>query len=222
MKYKIVVASCDKNQDLFEPFHAIIEKYWPDHADIIYSTETVINPYYTTICKNYDLNSWTRRIKDTIEDLDCDYILLLVDDLFIRETVDTKKLESLEKYFTNNVACVNLEGSFDKKDIKIDDLVMRRNNAGKWKISVLCCLYKKDILCDIFNRDCSPWQIENIEKEFPYEYLVLSKENILKFRDPITNWRWGLVRKGQWKREAERFFKSENIKVDFSKRGFIK
>ena len=222
MNYKIVVASCDKSEDLFEPFHAIMEKYWPEHPEIIYSTETVINPYYRTICKNYPLSSWTRRIKDTIDELDCDYILLMCDDLFIRSKVDSNSVKNLEKYLVNNVAGINLEASFDKNDIALDNLVMKRSKDGKWKISVLCYLYNKSILSEIFDRDCSPWEIENLEKEFPYEYLVLRKENILKWRDPKTNWRWGLVRKGKWKLEAKSFFDKEGINIDYNKRGFIK
>ncbi len=52
---KILVLSCDNYSDLFEPFHYCIEKYWPEHPEIIYTTETIINPYYKTICKNYPI-----------------------------------------------------------------------------------------------------------------------------------------------------------------------
>lgn len=222
MNYKIVVASCDKNKDLFEPFHILVEKYWPDHPEIIYSTETVINPYYKTICKNYSLSSWTRRLKDTFEELDCEYILLMVDDLFIREKVNNEDVNNLEKYFNDKVAGINLEGSFDKTDIVIDDIVSKRSKDSKWKVSVLCYLYNKDKLINIFDRDCSPWEMENLKKEFPYDYLILNKESILKWRDPITNWRWGLVRKGKWKKETKSFFEREGINVNWRERGFIK
>lgn len=222
MNYKIVVASCDANKDLFEPFHILMEKYWPDHPEIVYSTETVINPYYKTICKDYPLSSWTRRIKDTIDELDCDYILLMVDDLFLRYKVYNFEIDGLEKYFKSNVAGINLEASFDKNDIKVDNLIMRRNPKGKWKISVLCYLYDKKKLSNIFNRDCSPWEIENLEKVFPYDYLILKKDTILIWRDPKTNWRWGFVRKGKWMPEVRNLFDAEGISVDYSLRGFIK
>ena len=38
----ILVASCDKNGDIFEAFHHCIEKYWKNHPEIIYATETLI------------------------------------------------------------------------------------------------------------------------------------------------------------------------------------
>ena len=49
----ILVMSSDNNQDTFELFHYCLEKNWPNHPEVIYSTETVINPYYKTICRNY-------------------------------------------------------------------------------------------------------------------------------------------------------------------------
>ena len=43
---KILVLSCDKNGDLFDAFHHCMEKYYPNHPEIIYATETIQNPYY--------------------------------------------------------------------------------------------------------------------------------------------------------------------------------
>ena len=49
----ILVASCDKNQDLWYPFYYCMEKYWPEHPEVFYSTETLKNPYYKTLSFNY-------------------------------------------------------------------------------------------------------------------------------------------------------------------------
>ena len=99
MSCKIVVISCDKNKDLFKPYHICIEKYWKEHPPIIYSTESVVNPYYETICLNYDIGSWTKRVADTIKDLDCEHILLMVDDIFLREQVDNDRFNKLFDFF---------------------------------------------------------------------------------------------------------------------------
>lgn len=52
---KILVLSCDKNQDLFYPFYHCLEKYWPEHPEVIYSTESIANKFYKTISLDYDL-----------------------------------------------------------------------------------------------------------------------------------------------------------------------
>ena len=48
---KILVLSCDKNIDTFDAFSHCMEKYYKNHPEVIYTTETVKNPYYKTICK---------------------------------------------------------------------------------------------------------------------------------------------------------------------------
>lgn len=63
---KIVVTSADINEDLFEPFHHCLEKYWENHPEVIYLTETVKNPYYRTICKDIPFDKWTKRIRESL------------------------------------------------------------------------------------------------------------------------------------------------------------
>ena len=113
MSFKIVVMSCDKNQDLFEPFYLCMEKYWKDHPEIIYSTETIENPYYKTICCNLPIDQWTKRVCETVKNLNCKHILLTVDDLFIREKVNNDLIWKLTEYVKGDVAALNFEFSFD-------------------------------------------------------------------------------------------------------------
>ena len=114
MAYTIVVMSCDKNKDLWEPFYLCMEKYWKIHPRIIYSTETVTNPYYETICRNYPIDKWTKRVYDTIKDIPTKHILLMVDDIFLRDYVNDKLIFALKDYVVGNVASLNFEFSFDK------------------------------------------------------------------------------------------------------------
>lgn len=94
---KVVVLSNDKNTELFEPFHHCMEKYWPDHPEVIYCMETIENPYYKTICKNYPLNQWTKRVRETLEEIDDNQIIIMMDDLFIRTKVDVERINYLDR-----------------------------------------------------------------------------------------------------------------------------
>ena len=116
MGLTIVVMSCDKNQDLWFPFYHCMEKYWENHPEIIYSTETKVNPYYPTICRDLPIEKWTRRVRETVKDIPSKHILLMVDDLFIREKVDNDLIWKLCDYATGNIASINFEFSFDKQD----------------------------------------------------------------------------------------------------------
>ena len=113
---KILVCSCDKDEDTFEAFHHCMEKYWPNHPEIIYSTETVTNPYYKTVTKNYPISQWTKRIRETVEAEDATHFLLMCDDIFIREPVDDSFIRSLCNYVKDDIAILSLNKSWDKND----------------------------------------------------------------------------------------------------------
>lgn len=217
--------SCDKNQDLFKPFYLCMEKYWKNHPEIIYSTETIENPYYKTICKNLPITSWTKRVVETIKDLPCKHILLMVDDLFLRDYVNEDLLWLACEKVKDNIASLNLEFQFDPLDIEYGNILFRpilmRNPNGKFKVSCMCQLWQKKALLDLFNVDKDPWTFEKENKAKDYQFLITKNGDFLNWGKPRDNWQWGIV-KGKWTQETKEFFDKENIEIDYSKRGFIK
>ena len=109
---KLLVLSCDKNEDTFELFHHCMEKYYPDHPEIIYAMETKDNPYYKTIKQDYPLEQWTRRIRETLKEIDDDQILIMIDDLFIHEPVDVERIKYAGKHLI--LDCTLTEDSIPK------------------------------------------------------------------------------------------------------------
>ena len=220
MSFKIVVMSCDKNQDLFEPFYLCMEKYWKDHPEIIYSTETIENPYYKTICCNLPIDQWTKRVCETVKNLNCKHILLTVDDLFIREKVNNDLIWKLTEYVKGDVAALNFEFSFDPKDIPLNSFIMIRNPKGKFKLSCMCQMWQKRHLLTLFNTEKDPWLFEKENKAKDFVYLISKDGNFINWGKPKIGWRWGVVR-GKWTRECKEFFDKENINIDYTQRGLL-
>lgn len=215
---KILVLSCDKNQDTFEPFHHCMEKYWPDHPEVIYSTETISNPYYKTICINYPLEKWTARVRKSVKLIQDDIILLMVDDIFIRKNIDYNLYELLELFKNNNLAAINLEESFDSNDVSINSLVKKRPANGKYKVSVMCQLWNKEKLIKVLNLNLDPWTFERTNNHLNFDYYIL-KNRLIDWGHYKTGDVWGIYR-GKWCKEVIPFFEKEGIIVDYSKRGF--
>lgn len=216
---KVLVLSCDKNEDIFEPFHHCIEKYWKDHPEVIYATETIKNPYYKTICYNYPLENWTTRIRKTLGDIDDEQILLIIDDFFIRQPVDTKRIEYLSKQLKGNIAVFGFEKSFDSNDIETDVVGMKRRNHGSpYEVCINCGLWQKDKLIDILKGEHNPWEVEGIQDNCGYDHYINSGDYIIDW-GYITWIPTGLF-KGRWCKNIIPFFESEGIKVDYEKRGF--
>lgn len=215
-----LVCSCDKDEDLFEPFHHCIEKYWKNHPAIVYATETIKNPYYKTISKDYTLDKWTKRIRETLKEIPDDEILLMIDDIFIRKSVDTKRIETARTNLKGNIACFNFEKVFNKNDLESGLNGWKiRQKGSEYELSLMCGLWNKEKLIDILSEDSDPWSVEYKQKTKGYDYYINSGDYIIdwgyKTFNPV-----GVV-KGKWAREVVDFFKKEGIEIDYEKRGFV-
>ena len=63
----ITVLSCSKNEDTFEPFRHCMEKHWPNHPEIVYFTNGIVNPFYKTIVVPCELLDWTRGFREFLK-----------------------------------------------------------------------------------------------------------------------------------------------------------
>lgn len=217
---KILVCSCDKNNDLFEPFHHCIEKYWKNHPEIIYTTETIKNPYYKTININEQIERWTKRIRETLKKIDDNEILLMIDDIFIRKPVDIKRIDYARANLKGNIACFNFEKVFNQDDQEsgLNGWKIRKKGSP-YELSLMCGLWDKEKLLKVLENDSDPWTVEYTQDTKSFDYLINSNDYIIDWGYKTFNY-VGVV-KGKWSREVIPFFEKEGIKVDYEKRGFV-
>lgn len=216
----ILVLSCDKGKDIFDAFHHCMEKYWSNHPKIIYATESIKNPYYETISKNYPLKQWTKRIRETLEEIPDNEILIMIDDCFIRNKVDEERIEYARSNLKGNIAMFNFEKSFDNNDIETNLKDFKKRSKGSpYEISIMCGLWDKKKLIDILEGEHDPWYVEENPNPKGYDFYINSGEYIIDW-GYVTYIPSGLV-KGKWTRNIIEFFEKEGIKIDYEKRGFI-
>lgn len=216
---KIVVFSCDSCKDTFYAFHHCLEKYYPNHPEVIYITETIKNPYYKTICKNYPVDLWSKKIREALKEVDDDKILLMTDDNFIRQLVDIERIKYVEDNLKGNIAMFNFEKCYDNEDLECEyEGFKKRKPNGMVLTSIMCGLWQKDKLLTILNITCQPWEIERLNIGHNFDYYINSGDFIIdigyKFQQPFA------ITKGKWAREIVPFFEKEGIEIDYSERGF--
>jgi len=224
---KILVISCDKYNDLFGPFHYCMEKYWPNHPEIIYVTESVKNPYYRTECLKAE---WTVRVKNAAEKIDDDFILMMCDDVFIREPVNEKRiyyiLDSLKevKDFTN---CSFISGVKPRPDLEIKPVEGLEDIGYKprdnYFNTVNCTLWKKDKLLKCL--DGPPINVDKFEWDktrFHGKYFTSMNQNWPIHWGRENNKGHVAITRGKWAQECVDFFNKENYKIDFTKRGITR
>lgn len=223
MSFKILVMSCDKNADLFDLFYYCMEKYWPTHPEIVYSTEQCINPYYKTICKNYPLEQYTRRLRETAKEIDCKNLLVMMDDTFIRKPVNAKLLNKLTTYINNYMISINLEPPrpFKPIDLKFNEILNIRHPSGRYHSSLQPQIWNKEKLIELFSIDCNPWEAEKLGDESVFTFGNIATSNIdFDYGKIPDKYPFSLVQ-GKWTKEVKDFFDKEGLKIDYEKRGFI-
>lgn len=206
----IAVLSCDKNEDTFLPFCHFMERYYPNHPEIIYFTDGIINPFYKTIPVKRTLDKWTKGFREFLNQIDDEQILLMIDDCFIRKPVDVERIEYASEHLNGNIALMNFEKSWDVND-EPTDLIgwKKRKHGSEFEVSLLCGLWQKEKLLKVVERDCSPWEIELEQDNCGFDYYINSGDYIIdwgyKTFQPV-----GKV-KGEWTKETVEFLKRNGL-----------
>ena len=93
----ILVSSCDAYSDLWEPFFQLYRRYWPDRTfDLALITEAkgFGNPEVRAL-KMGAGRDWSSMLSDALIHLNTPYVLLTLEDFFLRGPVSNKLVEQL-------------------------------------------------------------------------------------------------------------------------------
>ena len=211
---KIIVLSCSKNEDTFLPFCHFMERYYPNHPEVVYFTNGINNPFYKTIPIETELDKWTKGFREFLNQIRDKQVLLMIDDCFIRRQVDMKRISEAAEILKKepNIACMNFEKSWDKKDLPTNyEGWKKRTHGREFEVSIMCGLWDRKKLLQVMDRDCSPWEIELKQDGKGFDYYINAGDYIIdwgyKTFQPV-----GKV-KGEWTEETIKFLESEGYHV---------
>ena len=161
----IVVISCDKNCYLWDGFFKLMRKYWPHHPlKIVLSTETLSYSDVLVSNSRFKDEDWSSRLYHAICDAGTEYVILMLDDFFIKDFVNEEKLG---KYFDiivedETVAAISLVSQpccSTKSSYLRDGLVLRQRFAP-YRINAQPTVWRSEYLVNILRKGESPWQFE--------------------------------------------------------------
>src|SRR5436190_9796113 len=105
----VLVSSCDKYSDLWNPFFGMFFKYWEDRPYNIYLVSEN-NKYGSSRVKTINPNqnqTWSARLLWALEQIDNKYVLLMLEDYILLKKVDNQWIEHcLDVLIKNNAANV--------------------------------------------------------------------------------------------------------------------
>lgn len=231
----VLVCSCDSYEDTWEPFFKLFWKYWPDCPfKVVLNTESKKYERDRVECfglyKKDERVFYGERLLTHLNKIDTAYVLILMDDFFLRKTVDENKLEFCinELKSHSDIAVFSFDAVRD--ELNIDDGIYQdfllRPQYGEYKMNFQGAIWNKEVLIKCIRSFETPWEIETKgsmrtfgmnERFYTLKDISLSPIDYGK-KKGLT---WGIVR-GKWVYDdVVPLFHQQGISVDFEQRGFF-
>ena len=232
----ILVCSCDAYEDLWTPFFTLLKKYWnPTSIRILLNTESRSFSFsdlnIECVHSGRDL-PYGQRMLNALSHISTKYVLLLLDDFFLRSPVQIEKLEQLIQWMNEdpNIVYFSCDPNKVYADWEVDKYPgFRRIPPGTpYTLTTQAAIWQTDLLRKCWLPNVSPWEWEM------YTSVRVSRWKTKKFycvRDSQYAFLdyghykygdiWGVYRGKWYADDVEPLFSREGIVVDLTIRGIF-
>jgi len=220
-RMSLLVMSCDRYADLWNPMSGFLNKFWRDCPyEILLSTESASPAPETAFHRVIHSNraAWSGRLLDTLISIATPYTMLLLDDLWPSQPIPTAAVEEiLDLMERDAIGSVHLrnEGT-DQRDYEKDSAYRIYASGAPYRISASAAIWNTAFLKSVLRSEESAWEFERIGsyREEALELPVLVCKN-----SPLSVvCGSGAVEQGKWEPLALVFANEQGILVDSGKR----
>lgn len=235
-KLTLLVNSCDAYSDLWHPLFTLLNRYWKlANIPVLLNTETkdFSFPGLNIRCIHTQKDvPYGNRMINALQEVKTEFVLLFLDDFFLRSPVDTEKIEEILLWMSadKNIVCFNFEASKVYADWELDVYPgFRRVPPGNmFTLNMQAAIWRTKDLRKYWRPNVSPWEWEvfcnALTTYYPKDKFYCAKDRSDRYinyghRD-IGDY-WGVVN-GKWLAEdVIPLFEKEKIQIDYSGRGYF-
>ena len=208
-KITYLILSCDKFSDLWDANLKMLRSNWPDRTFetfIVTDKETDRTfPDANIIAAGSNLE-WSDRLKYALQYVKTDYLFLTLDDYFLVEKVDYKRIEHLvsimEKDDYSYIRLFKNPKKATGDKVQNEEDLYYINNEVNYSVNLYSGLWSKHFFSYCLKEPRTAWMFEVTLHESAIEYgahCLVSYSDDYKILD--------VVRKGKILRSAARYFK---------------
>ncbi len=234
----ILVNSCDKYEDAWEPFFRLLKIQWPrcENYKIFLGTEE--KSYNCDFLQVETINirgkvSWSERLRKTLEKIDTEYVLFFLEDFFLLEKVRNdiflKSLELMENDEKIGLITFNKRryGAEFPETTDYEKCFRPLGARVKNRTNVLVGLWRREYFLSLIYGDESPWEYEknsNIRSRFA-GYKIYTQDydfSPAAFRYCMNPEDGYGITQGKWLPENKKLFEDYGIfNVNYDNLGFF-
>lgn len=216
LQIPVLVVSCDKYADLWDPFFKIFRNKWPDCTFPIYlgtNYKQIDNPDVETIAIGEDLN-WASNLHKMLDTINSAHVIMFLEDFLITENIDNNYiLKLVEIAFREDVGCLRLAAGLPlafppSAPVEGYPGIGTINKDEQYRVSAQVAIWKVETLRKVLLDGMNAWEFEDIG-------TYISKRLNEQF--------WGLyapaivysqcVEKGKWKPEGLEICREAGVEI---------
>lgn len=212
----ILILSCDKYQDLWEPFFYQFRKSWPDCPYQLYlgsNTKKYNDANIQTILSGPDKN-WSESLLSILKQIPEEYLFVWLDDIFIISKTSDDVWDACWKLLQKNANHIHMSQLPQADSIYSDRMFGVYKKGAPYRVNVLG-FWRKSCLIRMIIPGENPWQFEimgSYRSSFDDGFYCLMEPLFLSLH---------VVEKGKLFKTAIQYCKEHAIPLDTSKRQMI-
>jgi len=212
----VMVSSCDAYRDLWRPFFTLFWRYWPDCPFPVYlgaNEARYQDPRVTTL--KVPEHTWSKNLKGFLEQIEADYVLMLLDDFFLNGPIDTnllvRHLLALDS-FDGTVLRIYPRPGPEQRLAEHKEIGLLHPRAP-YRVSAQPAFWHRAKLIGLLRDNESAWEFESKGTERSQAHA----NGFYGTYQPLLSYRH-VVERGEWFWSAARRYKTEQIGCDFDAR----
>ena len=228
----ILILSCDKYADIWQPFFLFFEKYWSDCPYPVYLATNERSFTFKNVKQifSHKKTTWSDELKVVLEQISEKYIILILEDYFIYESVKNESIKKIiEVMESTNAAYIKL-GAFPSKYDALWPHKKLNNEPGigviekgsKYRLCLQTAIWNKNILLSLLDPSENPWQFEieasKRSNSIDNPFLCVIADPAKKIVHGPIQYYCTALSAGKWMRGAVKLCEKENIEIDLSQR----
>lgn len=222
-KISIIYNSCDKYESLWMGFFTLFDKYWKNcQNDIILNTETKNFSYKNLKIRRpnkiEENSSWSKRLMLAIESVSTPYVLLILDDFYLKDYINLKELERCVEKMEKDSKIKSFTFAWQPGpniELKGEDFFEKRGRFSSYRVNAQIALWRVSYLKKILRTYENPWQFE-LSGSFRSSIYGGELYSLKKSSPLVFDYDWGfLVVRGKINKELKKYFEEkEGLKLN--------
>jgi hypothetical protein len=234
-KLSIFVNSSDGFEDCWIPFFHLFEKYGgnlndlsiylnTEHKDFKYEGIDIIT---TKVASAWDKKlTWSECLSRGLKQVDSDYVLYLQEDYFLTRLVNfemiCRALTAMNEDRSIGAIYLNRFGPVYHRSKKRFDGFEEIISPARYLLSTQAAIWQKNQLQGLVRKWENGWMFEKFgsARALKSSARFLSVDHQTMIDDPVFEYIYTGIMKGQWNQEVVDLFNKESLTLDYEKRGF--